>query len=60
MELSFAERHTEQRTKKYTNTDLYHDQMHTLELFLERRAISKEQYEKSAHDLTEKMGMSTK
>jgi hypothetical protein len=27
-----------------------------LETFLEKKAISKEQYEKSLHDLTEKMG----
>lgn len=60
MELSFAEHRTEKRAKKYTNKDLYHDQMHTLELFLERRAISKEQYEKSTHDLTEKMGVRAK
>ena len=36
---------------------LYLDQKHTLELFLERGAISKEQYDKSLGDLTKKMGM---
>ena len=37
---------------------LYLKQVQTLNDFLERNAISKEQYEKSLHDLTEKMGMS--
>ena len=36
---------------------LYFNQKHTLDLFLERGAISKEQYDKSLSDLTEKMGM---
>ena len=36
---------------------LYLKQVKTLNDFLERNAISKEQYEKSLHDLTEKMGM---
>ena len=36
---------------------LYFDQKQTLDLFLERGAISREQYEKSLGDLTEKMGM---
>ena len=36
---------------------LYFNQKHTLDLFLERGAISKEQYDKSLGDLTEKMGM---
>ena len=35
---------------------LYLRQRHTLDLFLERHAISREQYDKSLHDLTEKMG----
>ena len=38
---------------------LYLKQVQTLNDFRERNAISKEQYEKSLHDLTEKMGMST-
>ena len=37
---------------------LYLKQVRTLSDFLERNSISKEQYEKSLHDLTEKMGMS--
>jgi hypothetical protein len=37
---------------------LYLDQKHTLDLFLERGAISQAQYEKSLGDLTKKMGIS--
>ncbi len=36
--------------------ELYDKQVKTLKLFLERHAISQEQYDKSFHDLTEKMG----
>ncbi len=36
---------------------LYLDQKHTLDLFLERGAITRAQYEKSLGDLTKKMGM---
>ena len=35
---------------------LFLDQKATLDLFLERGAISKKQYEKSLHDLRVKMG----
>ena len=38
--------------------DLYLRQKNMLEQFLERNAISKDQFEKSLGDLTEKMGMS--
>ena len=38
------------------NRVLYERQKHMLEEFLERNAISKQQYDKSLHDLTEKMG----
>ena len=37
------------------NRALYERQKQTLEEFLERNAISKAQYDKSLHDLTEKM-----
>lgn len=37
--------------------ELYNSQKHTLDLFLERSAISKAQYDKSLGDLIEKMGM---
>lgn len=36
---------------------LYYEQKHTLELFLERGAITRAQFEKSLGDLTRKMGM---
>jgi len=39
------------------NVELYLRQKKMLEQFLERNAISKEQFEKSLGDLTEKMGM---
>ena len=39
--------------------NLYLNQKHTLDLFLERGAISREQYDKSLGDLTKKMGMET-
>ena len=37
------------------NRVLYERQKETLDPFLERGAISKQQYEKSLHNLTEKM-----
>ena len=37
------------------NRILYERQKETLEAFLKRGAISQQQYEKSLHDLTEKM-----
>ena len=37
------------------NRILYERQKETLEAFLKRGAISKQQYEKSLHNLTEKM-----
>ena len=40
--------------------DLYEQQKHTLELFLERKAISQAQFDKSLRDLTVKMGFNTK
>lgn len=36
---------------------LFLNQKQTLDLFLERNAISQAQYSKSLHDLIEKMGM---
>ena len=38
------------------NHQLYIRQKEMLALFLQKRAISQEQYEKSLHDLTEKLG----
>ena len=37
--------------------ELYLKQKHLLQTFLERHAITQEQYEKSLNGLTEKMGM---
>ncbi len=39
------------------NHQLYLTQKELLDTFLAKHAISKEQYDKSLHDLTEKMGM---
>lgn len=39
------------------NRELYFKQKRMLEEFFQHGAISKEQFEKSLHDLTEKMGM---
>ena len=37
--------------------ELFRRQKHTLDLFLERNAIDKKQYDKSLGDLQDKMGM---
>lgn len=37
--------------------DLFFRQKHTLDLFLERKAITPAQYQKSLNDMTEKMEM---
>lgn len=39
------------------NKALYERQKKLLDLFLEKNAISQQQYEKSLHDLTEKMNI---
>ena len=43
-------------SREEKNHQLYLKQVELLKLFLEKRAISKEQYDKSFHDLSEKMG----
>ena len=43
-------------TQEEKNRILYQQQKELLATFLEKGAISKEKYEKSLHDLTEKMG----
>ena len=43
-------------THEEKNRVLYERQKHMLQDFLDRGAISEQQYEKSLHDLTEKMG----
>lgn len=47
----------EQLSPEDKKKQLFLKQKNTLELFLERNAISKTQYEKSLADLIEKMGM---
>ena len=43
--------------KRHTKEDLYRRQVEMLKLFLEKHAITQAQFDKSYHDLTEKMGM---
>ena len=43
-------------THEEKNRILFQQQKELLEMFHKKGAISKEQYEKSLHDLTEKMG----
>ena len=50
----------ENLTSEEKKAELYRKQKELLDMFLERNAISKAQYDKSLGDLTEKMGMSDK
>ena len=50
----------ENLTPEEKKAELYRKQKELLDMFLERNAISKAQYDKSLSDLTEKMGMSDK
>lgn len=43
-------------THEERNHSLFQRQKELLDTFLDKSAISKEQYEKGLHDLTEKMG----
>ena len=47
----------EQMSREEKHQQLFLKQKNTLDLFLERNAISKEQYDKSLGDIIEKMGM---
>lgn len=47
----------EQMSPEEKKKQLFLNQKRTLDLFLERNAISKAQYDKSLGDLIEKMGM---
>ena len=47
----------ENKTPEEKKKELFLRQKKTLDLFLERNAISKAQYDKSLGDLVEKMGM---
>ncbi len=44
-------------TPEQKKQELFRNQKHTLDLFLERGAISREQYDKSLGDLIRKMGI---
>ena len=44
-------------TPEEKNIQLFLNQKHTLDMFLERGAISQAQYDKSLGDLREKMGV---
>lgn len=47
----------EQMSPAQKKEELFRNQQHTLDLFLERNAISQEQYDKSLIVLRQKMGM---
>lgn len=47
----------EQLTPEEKKIELFLRQKHTLDLFLERHAISQSQYDKSLGDLRDKMGI---
>ena len=50
----------ESMTPEKKKQELFRRQKQTLDLFLERNAISKSQYDKSLGDLIEKMGIEDK
>ena len=57
MEIEKSELLWEKLSYQEKNRQLYFRQKHLLKEFLEHGAISKDQYEKSLHDLSEKMGI---
>jgi hypothetical protein len=56
METIMDQKDWEALSHEEKNHELYLKQKELLEAFFARRAISKEQYEESLHDLAEKMG----
>ena len=56
MDTEINQQSWEQLSHEEKNHQLFLKQKALLDTFLEKHAISKEQYEKSLHDLTEKMG----
>lgn len=56
VDTDFEKREWETLTYEEKNRLLFLRQKRLLDMFLERKAISKAQYEKSLHDLTSKMG----
>lgn len=55
VDIEFEKREWESLTYKEKNRLLFFRQKKLLDLFLDRNAISKIQYEKSLHEITEKM-----
>jgi len=51
------QRQWEKMSPEEKKMELFFRQKQTLDQFLERHAISQAQYDKSLHDLIEKMGM---
>lgn len=56
-EFSMNQQDWEQLSPEKKKEELYLRQVRLLQTFLEHGAISQAQYDKSVHDLTEKMGM---
>ncbi len=54
---SMSQEQWENLSPEEKKKELYKKQKATLDMFLERGAISQAQYDKSLGDLTEKMGM---
>ena len=59
MKLSIEDKEWSSLTYEEKNKVLFLRQKETLDLFLERGAISQAQHDKSLHDLIEKMGIDT-
>ena len=59
MKLSIEDKEWTSLTYEEKNKVLFLRQKETLDLFLERGAISQAQHDKSLHDLIEKMGIDT-
>lgn len=57
MEVEFENKEWPSLSYEDKNRFLYQKQKRTLDMFLERGAISQEQHDKNLRDLTEKMGM---
>ena len=53
----FRKKEQGESAEKQTNKELFEKQKQTLDLFLERRAISKEDYDKSINALKAKMNL---
>lgn len=56
MEFSIADSAWENMSYEEKNHELFLRQKNTLDAFLVRRAITQDQYDRSLHDMAEKMG----